>query len=147
MDMNRIKDSLHLLIFKTFRAQRNKIRPKLSVIGLSVGQPKVLQYLSEHTECMQKDLANYCDVEPATISKMLDTMEKNGLVKREDRKENRRAFRIVLTEEGELRLAAWEEICRSVDAVSLNGFTPEEERQFKDYLCRMYENLTGKVLE
>ena len=144
--MNRIRDSLHLLIFKTFRAQRNKIRPKLSGIGLSVGQPKVLQYLSEHTECMQKDLAAYCDVEPATISKMLDTMEKKGLVKREDRKENRRAFRIVLTEEGALRLAAWDEICRSIDAVSLHGFTPEEERQFKDYLCRMYENLTGRIL-
>lgn len=144
MNIDIREDSLHLLLTKTFHAQRNMIRPRLLEVGLCVGQPKVLHYLYDHGACMQKELAAFCNVEPATMSKMLDTMEKNGLIKRMDVAGNRRAFHIVLTEEGLASLAKWEKICEEADERSLQGFTEEEKGQYRHFLNRMYENISGK---
>lgn len=144
MNINIKKDSLHLLISRTFHAQRNMIRPKLLEAGLCVGQPKVLHYLYDHGACMQKELASFCNVEPATMSKMLDTMEKNGLIKRMDVAGNRRAFHIVLTDAGLVSLGEWEKICEEADEKSLQGFTEEEREQYRNFLNRMYENINGR---
>ncbi len=43
-----MKPTFHLLIYRVFHAQRNYLRPLLGEIGLEVGQPKLLAYLSEH---------------------------------------------------------------------------------------------------
>ena len=45
---------------------------------LSPGQPKVLRYLNAHQDCKLKDIADECDIESATVSKMIDNLEKKG---------------------------------------------------------------------
>lgn len=72
-----------IVMYRTFHAQRNAIRPGMADIGLSPGQPKILHYLLNHDGCMQRELADACDIEPATVSRLLDKMEEDGLVRRE----------------------------------------------------------------
>jgi len=48
---------------------------------------------------------------------------------------------------GEQALAAWETHCHQVEAESLQGFSEQEKEQFREYLGRMYHNLTGKQLD
>ena len=70
-----MKVPLYILLFKTFHAQRNKNRMHMDEFNLSPGQPKVLRYISSHNECKLKDIATECDVEPATVSKILNSLE------------------------------------------------------------------------
>ena len=86
----------NLLILKAFHAQKNHIRPLMAAIGLSPGQPKVLSFLAVHQECLQKDLAAACDIEPPTISRMLDNLEKKRLIVRTAPADDRRALTVKL---------------------------------------------------
>ena len=137
---------LNMAVYKTFHAQKNRIRPSMAKIGLSTGQPKILHCLVQKDCRMQKELADACDIEPATVSRILHKMEKNGLVTRVASKERKRADCVVITEKGRIAHQHWLEICQSVEDVALQGFTPQERNQFVDYLGRMYKNLTGNII-
>ena len=111
---------------------------------LAPGQPKVLRYISAHSECMLKDIAEECDVSAATVSKILNSLEEKKMLRRRIDPENKRAYQLRITEKGQQALDLWNEHCIKVDNISLKGFSDEEKKLFWDFLERMYENLTGK---
>lgn len=138
---------LYMAMYKTFHAQKNNIRPGMLSIGLSPGQPKVLGYLSQRDCCMQKDIATALDIEPATVSQILTNMEQNGLIRRANTAERKRAESVSITEKGRESYEKWQLLCTRVETAALDGFTGEEQERFLQYLSRMYQNLTGKMLE
>ena len=141
-----MKLPFNLLVLKVFHAQKNRVRPEMALIGLSPGQPKLLTFLALNGECLQKDLAAACDIEAATISKLLNSLEENGLARRSDNYVG--PTRIALTEAGSWLYET--EIRPRIGAInqcSLSGFTPEEAELFQRFLKRMYRNLTGMSLE
>lgn len=138
---------LYMALYKTFHAQKNRIRPGMMEMGLSPGQPKVLGYLSHTDFCMQKDIAAALDIEPATVSQILSNMEQNGLVKRSGSAERKRADSVSITEKGIAAHEQWLTLCRAVEKDALNGFTETEKEQIIGYLGRMYKNLSGKALD
>jgi Transcriptional regulators len=142
-----MKTNLEMVLSRTFHAQKNKIRPGMAVIGLSPGQPKVLDYLSRRSNCMQKDIAAALDIEPATVSQILSNMEQTGLIKRSEPAERRRAESVSMTEKGREYYEKWQLLCKEVEEISLKGFSQNEKEQYLDYLSRMYRNLTGRFLE
>lgn len=135
---------LHMALYKTFHAQRNKIRPGMARIGLSSGQPKVLRHLLRQDHCMQKEIAEALDIEPATVSQILNNMEQAGLIRRSVPAACRRAESVSITEEGRKSYEKWQQLCKEVEGIALQGFTQSERERFLEYLCRMYRNLTGK---
>ncbi len=138
---------LHMAVTKTYHAQKNKIRPGMVGIGLSPGQPKILTYLTKNNHCMQKEIATALDIEPATVSQLLNNMAQAGLIQRSALAERKRAESVSITEKGREAYVKWRLLCREIEEISLKGFTGEEQEQFLDYLSRMYQNLTEKVLE
>lgn len=142
-----MKTALYSILMKTYHAQRAKIRPYMKDIGLSAGQPKILNYLVAHAECTQKDIAKGCDIEPATVSKLLDNMETSGLVERKRMHEDRRSFAIIISESGRIAQKKWRSHCLDVEADALRDFSEEEKECLRTYLCRMYKNLTDRELE
>ncbi|NBK98986.1 MAG: MarR family transcriptional regulator [Erysipelotrichia bacterium] len=142
-----MKTPFYLIMFKAFHAQRNNVKKHMHRFGLSIGQPKVLNYVSKHKDCMLKEIAAYCDVEPATASRLLNSLEENGMLEREIVSHNKRALRLSITEKGLEALTQWNEYCQHVENEELAGFSDEERKQFKQYLNRMYRNLSGKEIE
>lgn len=137
----------YFMLLKTFHAQRKKLRLNMDDYGLSPGQPKVLRYIGEHENCMLKDIASACDVECATVSKILYNLEELGMLNREIVKDNKRAISLRITKKGLDALELWNAHCDEVEKVSLRGFSDSERLQFEDYLARMYQNLTDRPLE
>ena len=132
-----------IALLKTYHAQNNVFRPMIAELGLSVGQPKILAFLTRHDGCMQKDLAAMCDIEPATISRLLDKMEADGLISRQAVAGNKRATAISLTPSGYACHEASMELRRQLEEIELAGFSEEEKAQFYQFLVRLYQNLTG----
>ena len=133
----------YFILNRTLQAQKNKLAPKMKDIGLSPGQPKILSHLLQNNKCMQKELALFCNIEPATVSKILNNMIDEGLVKKTVVEGNKRASCISITEEGKKRYEKWLEICFEEEDESLYGFQLEEKEIFKSYLIRMYNNIIG----
>lgn len=141
-----MKTPFYMLVFKAFHAQRQKNRANMNLFHLSPGQPKVLRYIQTHENCKLKDIAKECDVESATVSKILDNLADKKMIVKAINPQNKRAYQLNLTETGESALKKWNEHCLEVEQISLKGFSEDEKKQFQEYLCRMYTNLTGKEI-
>ena len=141
-----MKTPFYLMLFKTQHAQSKKNREKMGDYYLSPGQPKVLRYLNAHQDCKLKDIASDCDIESATVSKMIDNLEKKEMLTRNINPKNKRAYQLNITEYGRESLNKWNKHCMEIENISLKGFSDEEKKQFEDYLNRMYKNLTNKEL-
>ena len=94
-------ESLHYLLMKTHTILNRQILNCAGKVGLTAGQPKVLEFLSQHGESDQKTIASYCEIEPATVGSILLRMERSGLVVRRQHEGNRRSLFVSLTEQGE----------------------------------------------
>lgn len=138
------KTPLYVILFKVFHAQRAHSRPYMESIGLSPGQPKLLNHLAQHGECLQKDLAAALDVEPGTISKLLNSMEECGYITRGSIAGDKRAILISLTDEGRRRQQLYSAHMRQVADQMMQDFSDEEKEMFESLLCRAYHNLTDK---
>ena len=130
----------HMLIYRTFHAQRSYLRPSVTELGLGTGQPKLLAYLAFYGPCSQKELASYFEIDPAAVCRMLDTLERNGFVNRVPGSD-RRGGLVQLTDEGRRVQEAWSSRCEEMEQTLLQGFSEEERAAFADYLVRAYRNL------
>lgn len=136
--------TLHMLLYRAFHAQRSALRPYLVKLGLGAGQPKILGYLSRNGESTQRQLADYCDVDPAAVSRMLDTLQKGGFVTRRSDSADKRRDLVGLTPAGQDAYERWQACCHDVEERMLAGFTPEDRSRFSSYLMRAYQNLKAE---
>ncbi|HJD23384.1 MAG TPA: MarR family transcriptional regulator [Firmicutes bacterium] len=139
-----MEKTFHLLLYRAFHAQRSYLRPFVGELGLGSGQPKIIAYLAAHGPCRQRQLADYFEIDPAAVSRMLDALDKGGFLTRQVDQTNRRADIVELTQKGRDASKAWQGHCREEEELMLEGFTPEEREQFAQYLTRAYHNLRGK---
>lgn len=133
--------TFHMLLYRAFHAQHNALRPHLTRLGLGSGQPKILGYLSRNGASSQRQLADYYDVDPAAVCRMLDNLQKGGFVTRRPDSTDKRRDLIELTAAGRSAYAQWQSCCLDMEERMLRGFTPQERACFSDYLTRAYQNL------
>jgi len=110
-------------------------------LELSLGQPKVLDFLKEHNGAVQKDIAKGCHIEPASLSTILAGMEKNGLVTRQTSEKNRRNLYVYMTEKGKAVCRQITEHFSEIEKKALSGFTQEETEKILAYLTKIHKNL------
>ena len=117
--------------------------PKLQVLGLTVGegQARALRTLLEEGPMTQKQLADLCMRDAATMSRNIDRLEKAGLLKRENNPGCRRSYLICLTEEGKEKAKQVQKIFRELDE-RIWGDIPEKDiEQLYETLLRIERNL------
>lgn len=112
-------------------------------LDLSPGQPKVLSRLRYQEGYLQKELAAYCHVEPATMAVLLANMEKKGLIRKETTHVSggKRAYRIFLTEYGRELAEKVDAVVEEIGEKSYQGFSGEEKEQLIALLGRVTQNL------
>ncbi len=142
-----MESTFHMLIYRVFHTNRNCNRRRLVELGLGSGQPKLLVYLVEHGGCSQKELAKYFAIDPAAVCRMLDAMEKRGLISRRALDGGRRPGIIEVTQKGIEVEKKWQQQSSATQEHMLYGFSPEERQQFAEYLKRAYNNLNAYLEE
>ena len=85
---------------KAHTTLNRRVLARAAGLGLTPGQPKVLDYLIDHEGHDQKTIAAYCEIEPATVGSILLGMEDAGLIVRRQHPGNRRSLFVYLTEKG-----------------------------------------------
>lgn len=136
--------TFHMLLYRAFHAQRSALHPYLTQLGLGFGQPKILGYLSRNGAGSQRELADYYDVDPAAVCRMLDSLQKGGFVQRRTDPADKRREWIELTPAGQSAYIQWQAGCREMEEKMLAGFSPEEKALFSDFLARAYQNLRAE---
>jgi len=134
-------NSIGYLITQAQRLLHKGLGMKLQQHGVSVAQWTVLVVLWEVDGLSQKELSDRVTVETATLSRTLDRMERDGLVKRVRSETDRRQVHVFLTEYG---AGLWRVLVPEAETmldVALNGINADEEKVLRGLLKRVIENV------
>ena len=134
-------DSFHYLSMINHMTVQKKLMEQLADTGLTLGQPKVLDYLKDHDGVSQKEIAAGCLIEAGFLTSILNRMEEKDLIERKMLNGNRRTFHIFMTEFGKKNQKLVEEAFKKIEKTALNGISGEEQKLFMDIFCRIYRNL------
>lgn len=134
-------DSFHYLSMINHMIVQKKLMEQLKDTGLTLGQPKVLDYLKDHDGASQKEIAAGCLIEAGSLTSILNRMEEKGLIERKMLNGNRRTFHIFMTESGKKNQKLVEETFEKIEETALNNVSEEEQKVFMEIFLRIYRNL------
>jgi len=101
----------------------------------------ILSSIKQGRWSTQLDLARSLDIEGPTLTRHLDNLEQNGLVRRRRSDADRRAFRVELTDAGE---AAHKAMLGAVIAFNrrlLDGLSDQDVAQLDELLAQLADNV------
>lgn len=144
--------SIGYLLNKSARLARQDLGNRMHALGLTFAQWTVLKDLSSHQE------SDCCDLTMAAIARRLSTQRPNilgilnrlenmDLVQRIVNPDNRRAHIVTLTDKAQQVMAELQELSHMTSDKALQGFNPQEEAAFKEFLARIITNLQESDLE
>ena len=136
--------SFHYLIMAEHSIFQKELLNRLKNTGLTIGQPKVLDYLKDHDGAGQKKIARGCHIEPGTLTTILNRMEDAGLVERRMLNGNRRSLYVFLTEKGKEQLKLVTEAFSWMEKEAFRGISETERKTFMDLMLRVYENISSR---
>ena len=131
-------------LFQLCRVLRSCSCRRWNDIGLYRGQPFVIEALSGGEGMSQTELAAAMHVQPATMTHMVQHMQRAGLIERKLDELDRRVWRVFLTDAGRALSRPVEGVCRAVGKQALDGFTVEECDILQSLLLRVQDNLTTR---
>lgn len=130
-------ESLHYLLMKSHAMLSKKVLSEAGKLGLTSGQPKILDFLLKYQEADQKTIAAYCEIEQATVGSILFRMEKAGLVHRRNREGNRRSLYVSLTDKGQIAAEKMMDVFRREEEKAVSGLSGKEVDTLKNMLVKL----------
>lgn len=116
-------------------------------MDVTLAQCKVLAYLSRNEGTSQARLAEMTGVEPMSVVRILDRMEKDGWIERRSHPTDRRARRLYLKEKAQPPLEQLWKLTDEVRTLALAGFKAEERSVLIDFLERARANLLDAKID
>ena len=138
-----MRTSFHYLLMANQALLHKRLLNGLSDTCLTLGQPKVLDYLKEHNGVSQKEIAAGCHIEAASLTSILSRMEEKGMIERKMLNGNRRSLYVFLTDFGKELCDMVEQELRNIEEIAFEGITEEERQKFMDTFVKIYRNLTS----
>lgn len=136
-----MKETLHYLLMANHLLFQKSLMEGINGTELTLGQPKILDYLLLHDGAVQKEIAKACHIEPATITSVLLGMENKGLIVRKNVNGNRRSLYVYLTEKGRSLAQQVELTFGRIEEKALSDFGDDEKELLTVFLTRMNKNL------
>lgn len=140
-----MEESLHYLIMANQMLVQKILMEELKGSNLTIGQPKILDYLKTHDGSNQKEIAQACFLEAGSLTSILNKMEEKGLVERKVLNGNRRSFHIFLTEKGHEQQTLVQDAFQSIEKIALSGISDEDYQQFLSVYSKIYHNLKDQI--
>jgi DNA-binding MarR family transcriptional regulator len=115
-------------------------------LGVTGPQWRMLAAIHRTPGTNQCALATWLEVEAITAGRMIDRLEKLGLVTRKDDPADRRRWRLFLTAESEQLMDRLGDCATDVFEDAFAGFSQAERGQLTDLLERLRSNLSDIIL-
>lgn len=133
-EVEKLVREVNRLHFTMFHQVSNKF-------GLGKGQPPVLKYLSVNDGCKQSEIARMEHLTAATVTVMLQTMEKNGLIERKTDENDLRIMRVYITDKGREMLKNCDETIENMEKAIYEDFSDKELEEFGRLLEKKRDRL------
>lgn len=139
-----LDESLGFLVHRADLALTRTLLARFGRRGVTVEQWAVLARLSEGDGITQRELARRNGQDPTTLTRILQKMERKGLVERGDDREDGRALRVVLTRKGRRLKEELAPLALAGVPQVTAGMTPRDVQELKRLLRLVYDNLAPR---
>ena len=134
-------ESLDRLFAQVCRLKHARVHTLYEALGLYRGQPRVLHALWDQEGLTHTELSRQLSVQPATITKMIQRMERAGFVERRHDPDDQRISRVYLTAAGRAVRGDVQQVWHRLEEEAFAGFTGEERVLMRQFFFRIRDNL------
>ena len=134
-------DRLGILIHDVQRLMRKRFEARASGLGLSSAQWRLMVRVAKEDGVAQARLAELLEIEPISVSRLVDRMEEGGWIERRSDATDRRVRMIFLTPKASEAYALIKSLAGEVYEESLTGVSSEDRRVLIMGLEAMVQNL------
>lgn len=137
-------ETIFYTIESTIKEYRKYSQKKLSneVDDMTIDQGMILAFLDKYPDKTQKEIAAMAFKDSASMTRMLDLMEKKNYLKRSINETNRRRFNIKITTKGKQVLETLAPIIMNNRQNALKNISEEEIIQLESILQKIKSNCT-----
>jgi DNA-binding MarR family transcriptional regulator len=141
------QETIDYLLAQVCRLHRARAELLLEGIGLFRGQPPLLMILHDEDGLPQGELAARLQIAPATLTKMLQRMERAGFLQRRIDAVDQRVSRVHLTAAGRAVRTELLAVLGLLEAETFAGLSADELLLLRGFLERLRANLQQAVTE
>ena len=135
-------DRLGFLIHDVQRLMRKRFEVRARGLGLSSAQWRLMVRVAKEEGITQARLAELLEIEPISVSRLVDRMEEGGWIERRQDATDRRVRMIFPTEKTTAAYTDVKSLAGEVYEQSLTGVSPEDRRMLIRVLDTIVQNLT-----
>lgn len=140
-----MSDSAAFLMADTSRLFRRVFDARTRCLGVTGQQWRVLVVVSRRPGINQGAAAEQLEVEPITLSRMVDRLQDSGLVERRADPGDRRAWCLHLTEAAVPLIEQMRVVADDLLESAFEGFASDERDHFTVAIERFRENLSRRI--
>lgn len=128
-------------LFRLSRKNRAMVGEALRPLGLFPGQELLLLQLNNDDCRSQADLVDALGIDHSTVTKMLQRLERSGVVERRQSEDDRRVVLVSLTEQGRAGRRAVEAVWQALEDSTVGPLTERERTQLLTLLRKVEQGL------
>jgi len=140
--VRQIEDYIGFQVLQVHKAHRQRAEAALNKLGIHTGQEMVLLQLWIEEGIPQSQLAASMEVEPPTATKMLQRMERAGLIERRADPEDARVSRVYLTARSRALEQPVLSVWKQLEAQTVAGLSLTEQILLHRLLIQVLTNLS-----
>lgn len=137
-------DSVGFLLNDTARLYRRTLDGMLRDLGMTSLQWRTVARLKREPGMRQSELADLLEVEPITLSRMIDRLADSGMVCRKPDPNDRRAWNLYLTDKTDGLIRQLEVEAKRVEDLAFAGLSEDERQMLAGLVERVRANLSRK---
>ena len=127
------------LLAQVCRLAGHRLRVHMEKIGLHKGQGFALIHLWHHEGIPQRELSRAMHISPASVTNMLQRMERDGLIARERDREDQRVVRVFLTDKAKAMRKEARKVFHQMEAELSSIYTDEEKATLHRLLMKLHD--------
>lgn len=135
-------DSLGFLLTDATRAMRRRFELLAADLGLSSSQWRLIMQLKHRGPLPQARLAALLEIEPISVSRLVDRMQEAGWVRRESAPNDRRVKLVVPTDKAMRAVTSAHSISDTLYEEALAGLSNETRATLRSALRQIIQNLS-----
>jgi MarR family transcriptional regulator for hemolysin len=132
-------------LMATARLVREVFDVRLAPLDLNLTQASLLGYVAEFGETTQTRLADRLGIGRAAIGSVVDTLERRGLVGRHPDPDDRRVWRVGITDDGREMVERIDAVDRQLRGELRYGIGREERQALAWVMTRLQQNLHAAI--
>ena len=143
--MDNLDRNLGFLLHDVARLMRKRFEQNARELGLTRSQCQVLAHLARNEGIQQSSLAELLEIEPITLTRIVDRLEEAGLVERLLLRGDRRVRLLRLTAAAHPLIDDIFAIDALTQGEALDGVSEDDRDRLFDILSSMKTNLLGRL--